>query len=212
VTQQSMNEHLRAHYEACCLPEEMADGLAESARRCCGETGSGPAFAPRSLIRLMYALAACLAVAVMGNMYLTYSVREAWERVAMLQESSFFRLDAPEAPEAPRPQLVAMRTVMANCPSCPLVQPVFEELERKHADDPRVLFMTYDITNEQTRRESEKIASALGIKWMMPKCCESGTIQLADCGSRTILSKLVSKDQKPELESALAVALSKSRP
>jgi len=204
VIEKNLNEHLRAHYAAQSLP---VDALA----RLIAATNE-PRTVPLLAVvhrRFAYAMAACLAIAVLGNAYFAWSARSAWREVTSLREAAF--RGAFPAPKR-APQWVALRTVMDGCPKAKMVAPMFDELEQEHGDDPRVLFFTYNITDARSRRECQKVAEVMGFDWMMPTCCQSGTINLGNCRERAIVSQLDRPEQLPEMEAALTLALKEDKP
>ncbi|TVR52128.1 MAG: thioredoxin [Puniceicoccaceae bacterium] len=70
-------------------------------------------------------------------------------------------LHASEAKPA-KPEAVALIFHADWCGSCKAMEPVIKEA-RQELGDARALFVTLDLTNDETRRQAELLAAALGL-------------------------------------------------
>ncbi len=104
------------------------------------------------------------------------------------------------------PDLVAVRLYAEWCGRCPAVTPVFDEMREKYGNRP-VVFLTLDLTDENTKRQSKYHAAALGIEWVYEEPFESGMIKLLDRRQHKVLAVLIDGDQRPVFDGALAQAL-----
>ena len=84
--------------------------------------------------------------------------------------------------------------------------PVFDEMREKYGNQP-VVFLTLDLTDENTKRQSKYHAAALGIDWVYEEPFESGMIKLLDRRRQKVLAVLIDGDQRPIFDGALAQAL-----
>lgn len=206
-----LGAHVHDYYASQTLPESSArrlTGIADAWERA-EHRAPRPGGSPN---HGLYALAASIALLAVGNLYW------AMEQRSLRQGLLAIRTPAPAPISAPliqtgygTPRLAAVQTVMANCPQCPNIRCVFSELAAKHADQP-ILFLTADLTNEQTRRQWERLAEAVGLEWVASQCCQTGSIQLADLNEKKILGKLTRKEEQPELEQLLQKALGSNQP
>lgn len=69
----------------------------------------------------------------------------------------------PTAPGAERPELIVARFHADWCGTCTQLAPKFDMLLRAAADQP-VLFVTFDLTTVETRRQAALLAGALGLE------------------------------------------------
>ena len=85
-------------------------------------------------------------------------------------------LDDLQQPE--RFQLIAVKIHADPCGRCKKIAPVFADLQSEFSDDP-VLFLTFDLTSESSRKQAEELSRAFGIEELFAKHRYTGVIVLA---------------------------------
>ena len=75
-------------------------------------------------------------------------------------------------------QLVAVKIHADPCGRCKRIAPVFADLQNEFSDDP-VLFLTFDLTSEGSRKQAEKLSQRFGIQELFAKHRYTGVIVLA---------------------------------
>ncbi|MCG8417780.1 MAG: thioredoxin [Proteobacteria bacterium] len=107
--------------------------------------------------------------------------------------------------------LMAVKFHADWCGSCKVIGPHFTNLGNKF-DGKKVLFLTLDMTNESTQRQSEYLASALGLgKVWKSHAPKTGYILLIEPKSRQIVGKLTKKDDFKAMSTAIDRVLARSR-
>ena len=117
------------------------------------------------------------------------------------------------------PNLVAVRFHADWCPRCPMIASIYGDLSQRYRDQP-VLFVTLDVTNGVTRRQSWERAQAAGIGWVYPDTkpyrasgsYETGMIQLVDRRRGEVLAVVTGDEHLPRMEGVLAEALRANAP
>ena len=104
------------------------------------------------------------------------------------------------------PALVAVNIKADWCRRSPEVAPIFSDLLGSYGSEP-ILFVTLDITSQETRRQAELLVSDLSIPDVFASPFESGMIKLIDRRKGEVLAILTGEEQVPELEGLLAGAL-----
>lgn len=93
------------------------------------------------------------------------------------------------------------------CNRCPLIAPVFDQIERDFSQQP-VLFVTFDLTNEFRRRKSERLAEALGIRWLLNEEQRTGIIALVHRNDEKVLAVVSEPNERALLTLAIEDGLS----
>ncbi len=75
-------------------------------------------------------------------------------------------------------QLIAVKIHADPCGRCKKIAPVFADLQNEFSDDP-VLFLTFDLTSADSRRQAEHLSRAFGIETVFDKHRYTGVIVLA---------------------------------
>ena len=101
------------------------------------------------------------------------------------------------------PELVAVRLHADWCNHCPQIAPVFERVQREYGMKP-VLLVTLDLTDDLRRHQSEQLADAIGVRWVLDQKLHTGTIALVDRHAEEILTVLTDPKEWPQLVSALS--------
>ncbi len=196
-----LREHIREHY----LSESLsAEQLTELHDLLCSDTPLERL--PRSQkARLpfyvrMFAVAAMLALAAIPFSY---------ELGKQVGKSSAELPDAVRRDDGARViqnpvsvQLVAIKLHADWCNRCPLIAPIFDRIEREYGTKP-VLFITLDLTDDARRRQSEQLADALGVRWLLDREHRTGIIALVDRTAKQILAVASEPDDWPLLASAI---------
>lgn len=108
------------------------------------------------------------------------------------------------------PNLVAVRYHADWCPKRSTAAYIYGKLQAKYAHRP-VHFVTLDISNDETRREGFKTATALGIDWIAPDMeifvgGLASVIKLVDRERREVLAT-VTQNEHMHFDNVLAGAL-----
>ena len=110
--------------------------------------------------------------------------------------------------QAQSPQLIAVRFHADWCAVCKPLVPNYAKLVADSQDLP-VLFVTLDMTDEITRRQSEYLASSLGIADIWAEQGNRvGVIKLLDAGSKDVLASISASDDLQRIESVIRTATS----
>jgi len=112
----------------------------------------------------------------------------------------------PAAAPAPMPRLLLMEVRADWCPRTPVVIPIFQELSERYRNEP-VLFVSFDITTEGTRRQAAYLAASLGLSDILGRRWEPGLLQLVDREQGVIVESLRETFERPRFERALTDAL-----
>ncbi len=105
------------------------------------------------------------------------------------------------------PKLIVAKFHADWCGSCKALGPVMTDLENKLDGEP-VLFVTFDLTNQMTRRQSQMRAAALGLEnvWADNKGA-TGTLKVVDADSRKVLTTLHQGKSLKEMTAEISSAL-----
>lgn len=110
--------------------------------------------------------------------------------------------------QAQSPQLIAVRFHADWCAVCKQLVPNYAKLISDSRNLP-VLFVTLDMTNEITRRQSEYLASSLGIADLWAEQGNRvGVIKLLDAASKDVLASISAGDDLQRIESVIRTAAS----
>lgn len=104
------------------------------------------------------------------------------------------------------PKIIAARFHADWCGECSRFAPNFGKLVAGSSDAP-ILFVTFDMTNEVTRRQSEYLASLLGLGQVWSaQGNRVGVIQLLDADSKRILASVPVSDGLAKVRKAVKKA------
>lgn len=107
---------------------------------------------------------------------------------------------------ATAPRLVAMKFQIEGCPLAASTEPAFVQLVNKYCEQP-VMFVRYDMTNEQSQRFSRNTAASLGVDWAYRGAAQSGTILLIDRATGRTLATLTNCEQLGVMDRTIEQAL-----
>jgi len=108
--------------------------------------------------------------------------------------------------ECRTPRLVAVSTRADWCPMCPRMTPVYKKLMEDYGER-SVLFVVFDMTDDAAKKQTEYLASTLGIEWLCKQKMPTGSINLVDREKGVVLASVTQPDQMDELIGSLDKAL-----
>jgi thiol-disulfide isomerase/thioredoxin len=111
---------------------------------------------------------------------------------------------SPSMIEAAQPELVAVKFWHRTCPACREIDPRYAEVKREFEAQP-VLFVTFDMSTEESRAQSKMLAETLGIGDLyQDNYGVTGFVVLVDPETRQEVARLTSKDDTTSMKSILA--------
>ncbi len=111
------------------------------------------------------------------------------------------------APNPQKPQVIAVKFHADWCGSCRAMGTAFEDIANK-LDGKPALFLTFDLTNQTTRRQAELLAGAMKLnKVWSANSDKSGFVVLVDARTRLVVDRLTSKHSVKEMASAVKRAM-----
>ncbi len=164
-----IDEILKSHYQGRRLPDDRVDRILESCD-------------PARRIRLWKSLAltsfGAAAAAILALLFVLAAHSHQPENEPPLAngEESEITLDALSQPE--RFRLIAVKIHADPCGRCKRIAPVFADLQNEFSDD-SVLFLTFDLTTEGSRRQAEFLSKIIGIEEIFKKQRYTGVIVVA---------------------------------
>lgn len=202
----TLGQLVNDHYSGKSLPAATAARLAAMVSSGASATSATDRM-PRRRGRSMLAAAAIAALAFAGG----YTVSRVTGPAALPAAAILAAGDpAPGLDEHALPDLVAVNIKADWCLRTPEVGPIFAGFTEQYGDRP-ILFVTIDITDEGTRRQSRYLASSLGISHVYDEPFASGVIKLVDRRQGVTLATLTGVDEAPMLDGLLAQALEPRR-
>ncbi len=207
-------ELVKTFYQQASLPPERAREIARFVRAA-GTTSQAieSPHVPRRSVGREYALAACVALFLLGTVYFARQAVIAQQKVAALQSAALQASSrdtaeraAPSKNMITAPRLVAVRLHADWCGRCPEIAPIFAQIMNQYRNEP-VQFVTLDFTNEATRERAQVLAAALRIDWLATRSFETGMVKLVDTEKRETLAILTARGDLPRMTDALAQAL-----
>jgi thiol-disulfide isomerase/thioredoxin len=110
---------------------------------------------------------------------------------------------------AQAPALVVAKFHADWCSACRAMGDVATDLANKHDGQP-ILFVTFDLTNETTRRQSEMRAAAMGLSALYDANRDkTGFLVLVNAQSKTEVTKLTREQTLKDMSGAIVAALPK---
>lgn len=109
------------------------------------------------------------------------------------------------------PRVIAVKWWHEECPACKELDPRYAEVKASF-DESEVLFVTLDMSTEQSRQQSALLASTLGIRPVYDEVFGgSGFVLLFDATSKRKLGQLSAEQRNDEMTSSIREALTRSR-
>ena len=105
------------------------------------------------------------------------------------------------------PEIIAVKFTADWCSICKSMDPTMKEITQEMSED-SVLFVTFDMTNKATQRQSEFLASALGLEsvWAANRG-KAGLVALVHFESRSVVATLSGRLNKEQFTSEIEDAL-----
>ena len=112
-----------------------------------------------------------------------------------------------KAVEVEAPEVIAVKFHADWCGSCKVMGPVFEELQEKF-DTQSVLYIVLDHTRTYNRRQSQYLATTLGLDKVWAEYGgKTGFILLIDGESRKVLNTLTRENNLKQMGASLLAAV-----
>lgn len=197
--EKELREHIREHYLSESLSAAQLTELEDVLR------GDRPMeHSPKSPnARLPFYLLAVAAMLALAAIPFSYELGKQVGKSSVELPVAVRREDGSREIQNPvSVQLIAIKLHADWCNRCPLVAPIFDRIEREYGTKP-VLFITLDLTNDVRRRQSEQLADALGVRWLLDQEHRTGIIALVDRTAKKILAIASEPDDGPLLASAI---------
>lgn len=146
---------------------------------------------------------ACAAAVLVSALLAAAALAQTHDPLKKENPAAYARAAAMKtAGDAQPPRLIALRVHHDMCPYCKQMKPELKKVMEASSQE-RVLWITLDLTTEQTQRQSAMLIAALGLaeQWtgdMTPM----GTVTFIDAASRKLLTLY-----RPGMETTLADAL-----
>ncbi len=108
-----------------------------------------------------------------------------------------------QAGELQPPDVVAVRMHADWCGACKQLSPMSPELLKRTAELP-VLHLTFDATDNNTRRQADYLAALLGLEQLCSDQTKRvGTIVLLDAGTKQVISTVAASGNLKAIEAAV---------
>ena len=112
-----------------------------------------------------------------------------------------------KAVEVEAPEVIAVKFHADWCGSCKVMGPVFEDLQEKY-DTQSVLYIVLDHTRTYNRRQSQYLATTLGLDKVWAEYGgKTGFILLIDGESRKVLNTLTRENNLKQMGASLLAAV-----
>jgi hypothetical protein len=109
------------------------------------------------------------------------------------------------------PEVVAIKFWHVTCPGCKVLDPRYAAVVDEFEDD-AVLFVTFDMSTEFSRRQSALLASVLGVRDIYDEVFgSSGFVLLIDADTRARIGQLTAKQDEEEMKGSIRDAIQRSR-
>ena len=203
--EKNLQEHIREHYLSVSLSAKQLEELSDHlyCDRSLEQSYTSHNTRLQFYMRVL-AVAALLAIAALPWSYhLGIQVGQSEVR---LHKASQPESGAREIKNPVSTQLVAIKLHADWCNRCPLIAPGFKRMTREFGTKP-ILFITLDLTNDDRRLQSERIADALGIKWLLDQEHRTGIVVLVDRKTKQTLAVVTGPNEWPLLASAIGANL-----
>lgn len=168
-------------------------------------------FAPRFPARWAYVLVGFTSsVALIVSAVSLYLVAFGFQRIPVTDSGELMPVSHPVnlavGKQDTVPRFVTVKFQIQGCPLSDAVEPLFTELVEKYGDKP-VIFARFDFTDEASLRQSHSLTLGLGIDWIYEGAYQSGMIKLIDRYRDVVLVTVTDREQLPQMEDALALAV-----
>ena len=115
------------------------------------------------------------------------------------------------APAASTPDVVAIKVWHPSCPLCKSLDPRYATVVDAF-DDGSVLFMTFDLSTEASRRQAELLVTALGVQDLFEDpLAHLGSVVLVDLETKARIGQVTAKQDENEMKGSIRDAIARSR-
>lgn len=116
-----------------------------------------------------------------------------------------------EAPARSAPDVVAIKVWHPACPLCKSLDPRYATVVDAF-DDGSVLFMTFDLSTEASRRQAELLVAALGVQEIFADPIEHlGSVVLIDADTKACIGQVTAKQDEDEMRGSIRDAIARAR-
>ncbi len=114
-------------------------------------------------------------------------------------------------PARSTPDVVAIKVWHPACPLCKSLDPRYARVVDDF-DDGSVLFMTFDLSTEASRRQAEMLVAALGVQELFDDpLAYLGSVVLIDAETKTPIGRVTAKQGEDEMKGSIRDAIARSR-
>ena len=198
MSERDLKQCLSQYYDEKSLPAQRAarlSALASAGVGAAARATSGPRWtvAIGSLSLCVFATALLTAYIVAPS-----NMTEAPVAKSTQIDSPLLRKTSGAAASESTPRLVAINFRADWCTACPKMAPVYDRLVECYREQ-SVLFVVFDLTDDGTRKQSQLLASSLGIDWLCGESVRTGMIKLVDRQDRRVLASVTKPDELNEI-------------
>ena len=198
MSERDLKQCLSQFYEEKSLPAQRAARLSALASAGVGAAPRGTS-GPRWTV-VIGSLALCVFATALLTAYIVAPSDMTETRVAKSTQidSPLLRKTKSATAGESAPRLVAVNFRADWCTACPKMAPVYDRLVECYREQ-SVLFVVFDLTNDGTRKQSELLASSLGIDWLCGESIRTGMIKLVDRQDRRVLASATEPDELSDI-------------
>lgn len=114
-------------------------------------------------------------------------------------------------PARSAPDVVAIKVWHPACPLCKSLDPRYASVVDDF-DDGSVLFMTFDLSTEASRRQAELLVAALGVQEIFDDpLAHLGSVVLIDADTKMRIGQVTAKQDEDAMKDSIRDALARSR-
>jgi thiol-disulfide isomerase/thioredoxin len=156
----------------------------------------------------LFAVAATIALAFAIGLVVGRSSVESESPVAPLPSVA----PAPlVAARTAAPDVVAIKVWHPSCPACKSLDPRYATVVDAF-DDGSVLFMTFDLSTDTSRRQAELLVAALGVHELFDDPLPFlGSVVLIDAETKARIGQVTAKQDEEEMKGSIRDAIARSR-
>ncbi len=114
-----------------------------------------------------------------------------------------YQLSKPELEEIKKAKLLAIDLHHDRCGGCSITTPVFEKVAKSYKKNKDVAFMTFDLTNDETIKYTQNLASELGLEKIYREQKHTGEVLFVDAKKKEIMASLVLEQDETKYHSLI---------
>lgn len=161
--------------------------------------------------RLVPAAVSVLAVAAALVLAFTIGLRIGGDGVTLASNSPAPLVAAGSAAARSAPDIVAIKVWHPSCPACKTLDPRYATVVDAF-DDGSVLFMTFDLSTDASRRQAELLVAALGVHDLFDDPLTFlGSVVLIDADTKARIGQVTAKQDEDEMKGSIRDAIARSR-